>query len=85
MLPVLALDGLKVAVTAAGSPVAVSATLLLKPLTRVTPIVLLAPAPPARRVRVLVAGERLKLDAGIVTVMVLVLTVAPTVPFTVTV
>jgi hypothetical protein len=81
VLPVL--EGLKVAVTPVGSPVAVKATLLLEPVRPLTLMVLLALLP-ARRGRVLGEDERLKPDDGIVSAMVAVLVSFPLVPVTFT-
>jgi hypothetical protein len=84
-LVLLVLEGLKVAVTPVGSPVAVRATLLLEPINPVTLRVLLA-LPPATRGRVLGEEERLKLSAGaeMVSAIVAVLVTVPLVPLAVT-
>jgi len=84
VLVVLVMTELKVAVTPVGSPIAVRATLLLTLVASVTPMALLA-VPPTRRVRLLAEDERLKLGAGMVNAMVVVLVRAPEVPVTVTV
>lgn len=77
--------GLKVAVTPAGSPVAVSATLTTAPFALVTSIVLLSLAPPARSVNALTEEETLKPDAGMAKMIVVVLVRDPDVPLTITV
>ena len=77
VLVVLVMAGLKVAVRPLGSPVAVSATLPLKPPTPVMPIVMLAPVPPAKKVSAAAEDEMLKLGAETVKVMILVLVMAP--------
>ena len=82
-LAAVVVAGLKVAVTPAGSPEAVSVTLATEPPDWATLMVLLA-LPPTRRFSVLAEDEMLKLDAGMVKTMVVVLVTVLKVPFTVT-
>ena len=79
VLAVVVVAGLKVAVTPVGSPAAVSATLAADPPAWAMLIVLLA-LPPTRRLRVLAEDEMLKLGAGMVNTMAVVLVTVLKVP-----
>lgn len=68
VLVVLVLEGLKLAVTPAGSPELVRLTFPLKPSAPITEMVLVC-AEPGVRERVPAEDERVKLDSGIVTAM----------------
>jgi hypothetical protein len=81
---VLVVVELKAAVTPAGSPVVVSATLVLAPFAPVTAMVLLA-LPPAESVRLAGDDERVRPCAEMVNGMVVELVCVPEVPVTVTV
>jgi hypothetical protein len=76
---------LNVAVTPVGTLVTPRFTAMLKPFTPMMPTVLLAPAPPAMRVRALGEDERLKVGAWTVSTIVVVLLIDPEAPVTVTV
>jgi len=84
MLVGLAVGELNCAVTPEGTPATARLTLLLKAFIPVTPMVLLALGPPARRVKAFGEGERLKLDDRMVTAMLVVLVEVPEVPVTTT-
>jgi len=77
--------GLNDAVTPAGNPLAVSATLPLNPLAPATPMVVLRLLPPTTRSSAPSDEVRLKLGAAIVSATVVELLVLPEVPVTVTV
>ena len=84
MLLVLVMAGLKDDVTPPGSPDADRVTLLLKPFSLATSIMLLAPMPLPPRMMVLDEDERLKPGDGIVTETVAELVAVPETPVTVT-
>jgi hypothetical protein len=83
-LEVLVLDGLKLAVTPLGTPLADRFRLLNRFAALTTLMVLLAPLPPAATVSALEEDDRLKLGEGTVTRIVVELVAVPAVPVTIT-
>ena len=79
MLAVVVLAALNAAVTPVGNPVAVRATVPVKPFTPVT-LIVLAPLPPLGTVTLAAEAESVKLGTTIVSVTVLVPLKLPEVP-----
>jgi hypothetical protein len=77
VLVVLVVAGLNFADTFDGTPVAVSATALLKPLVPLMLMVVLTLEPPGRALRLLDEDEIVKPGAGMVRVTVVVLLAVP--------